>query len=196
MNCLLVEEYFSDHFDDTLDFQTLQMFENHIAECETCQNEYQLFCESVKESQQLPQIEPSPYFLATLKRRLSQEERTTLSFWQRLRGMFNIPKWVFSGVMLLMLASTLTYIYHDDLFNSDVPDSSELTHYQHNNEDNNTTTVQSEDSVVKPTQVDSQFLPRVTGSRSYTTSVTGQPMQQRYVLKKVSYATPITGGGL
>ena len=57
MNCLQAEEYFSAHFEDTLDYQTLQDFEGHLAECEACQQEYSRFQESVKMTQQLPQIE-------------------------------------------------------------------------------------------------------------------------------------------
>ena len=58
MNCLQAEEHFSAHFEDTLDYQTLQGFEGHLAECEACQHEYVRFQESVKAVQQLPQIEP------------------------------------------------------------------------------------------------------------------------------------------
>ena len=75
MNCLQAEEHFSAHFEDTLDYQTLQGFEEHLAACEACQHEYTRFQESVKAVQQLPQIEPSPYFMSTLQQRLATEQR-------------------------------------------------------------------------------------------------------------------------
>ena len=62
MNCLQAEENFSAHFEDALDYETLQRFESHIAECTTCQHEYAQFQDSVTASQRLPQIEPSPLF--------------------------------------------------------------------------------------------------------------------------------------
>ena len=77
MNCLQAEEHFSAHFEDTLDYQTLQGFEGHLAACEACQQEYARFQESVKAVQQLPQIEPSPYFMPTLLQRISEERRET-----------------------------------------------------------------------------------------------------------------------
>ena len=43
MKCLQAEEHFSAHFEDTLDYQTLQRFEAHLAACETCQQEYTRF---------------------------------------------------------------------------------------------------------------------------------------------------------
>ena len=43
MNCLQAEEHFSAHFEDTLDYQTLQDFEAHLTECEACQHEYVRF---------------------------------------------------------------------------------------------------------------------------------------------------------
>ena len=95
MNCLQAEEHFSAHYEDSLDYQTLQRFESHIDECQGCEREYTLFCESVQASQQLPQIEPSPTFSATLQQRLSEEERETLSFWQRFRQLFILPKWAY-----------------------------------------------------------------------------------------------------
>jgi anti-sigma factor RsiW len=85
MNCLQAEENFSAHFEDALDYETLQRFESHIAECTTCQHEYAQFQDSVTASQRLPQIEPSPYFETTLQQRLSEEQRETFSFWQRLQ---------------------------------------------------------------------------------------------------------------
>ncbi len=177
MNCLQAEENFSAHLEDALDYQSLQRFESHIAECPMCQREYAQFSESVKASQQLPQIEPSPYFTSTLKQRLAEEQRGTLSFWQRLLYIFKMPKWALSGIMvLLLITGTATFLYQNDWFNSEIPPSNEQT---------------------GSPSLNNQFLPRASGSSDFSNTISGgQPMQQRYTLKRVSYSTVSTGGGL
>lgn len=185
MNCLQVEENFSAHLEDALDYQSLQRFESHIAECPTCQREYARFSESVKASQQLPQIEPSPYFTSTLKQRLAEEQRGTLSFWQRLLCIFNMPKWALSGVMvLLLITGTATFLYHNDWFNGEINPSNEQI-----------STPRSGLSSGSPS-LNNQFLPRASGSSNLSNTISGQPMQQHYTLKRVSYSTLSTGGGL
>ena len=127
MNCLQAEEHFSDHFEDTLDYQTLQNFEEHLAACEVCQQEYARFQESVKAVQQLPQIEPSPYFMPTLMQRLAEErgeingvKGTTTMGWKQLLDVCRRPVWAFSGILALILAVTATYLYQDGfLFDRD-----------------------------------------------------------------------------
>ena len=120
MNCLQAEEHFSAHFEDTLDYQTLQDFEGHLAECEACQHEYVRFQESVKAVQQLPQIEPSPYFMATLQQRLATEQRDPRSLkaiaatsWKQLLDVLRRPKWAFSGIIALILAAAGIYFYQE-----------------------------------------------------------------------------------
>lgn len=179
MNCLQVEEYFSAHFEDALDYQTLQLFENHITECPTCQREYARFRESVKGLQELPQIEPSPYFMPTLQQRISQAQRDTLSFWERLHRTFNMPRWALSGIMVLILVTAIgTFLYHDDLFNR---------------ENQPFATPRPEISSESPSV--RQFLPRGLDGFDFS-SPSAQPMQQNYTLKHVSYTTVSTGGGL
>lgn len=185
MNCLQAEENFSAHLEDALDYQTLQRFESHIAECTTCQREYARFSESVKVSQQLPQIEPSPYFIPTLQQRLTEEQRDRLSFWQRLQGIFNMPKWALSGVMvLLLITGTATFLYHNDWFNGKIDPSNEQI-----------STPRAELSSGSPS-LNNQFLPRASGSSDFSNTISAQPMQQHYTLKRVSYSTVSTGGGL
>ena len=127
MNCQQAEEHFSAHFEDTLDYQTLRGFEEHLATCEACQREYTRFQESVKTVQQLPQIEPSPYFMPTLLQRIAEErdeingvKGTTTIGWKQLVDVFRRPVWAFSGILALILAVTGTYLYQDgSLFDRD-----------------------------------------------------------------------------
>ncbi|MYA71471.1 zf-HC2 domain-containing protein [Candidatus Poribacteria bacterium] len=198
MNCLQAEEHFSAHFEDTLDYQTLQGFEGHLAECEACQHEYVRFQESVKAVQQLPQIEPSPYFMSTLQQRLATEERDPRSLkgiaatgWKQLLDVLRRPKWAFSGIMALILAATGIYFYQEGpLFNQD-----------------------SHQVSVSPTSEKQQIVPlpeafpsaqqsrRLVGDNSQLQqrsilSTPTRPTQQRYMLKQVSYTNASTSGGL
>ncbi len=175
MKCLQAEENFSAHFEDALDYQTLQLFESHIAKCSTCQHEYAQFRESVKASQQLPQIEPSPYFLSTLQQRLSAEKREALAFWERLLRIFNMPKWALSGAIILIFVTAATFLFHDDLFNHETRPFN---------------TPRPEFSSQSPSNNNLQSPPR-----DFST-ISAQPMQQNYTLKRVSYVTTSTGGGL
>ncbi len=183
MNCLQAEENFSAHFEDALDYQTLQQFESHITDCEGCQQEYAQFRDSVMASQQLPQVEPSTSFLPTLQERLSHEQRESLSFWQRLQLIINMPKWVYAGVLILILSAGGTFFYHDDLFNSDIPsfDETEII---------TTTSSQS------PIDNIDEFFPRGLGGIGSSRNNSTRPMQQHYILKQVSYTTASTAGGL
>ncbi len=190
MNCLQVEKHFSAYFEDTLDYQTLQTFEGHFAECETCQAEYTRFQESVKAVQQLPQIEPSPYFIPALQQRLTTEERETRSIkdvlttqWQQLLDVFRRPKWAFSGVFALILAAAGTYFYQD-LRPGPVA-----------------TTPLTKQVATSPEVFPVQQSRRVAADRNQllrgsVISTPTQPMQQRYMLKQVSYTTTSTSGGL
>ena len=195
MNCLQAEELFSDHLEDTLDYQTLQGFEEHLAACEACQHEYARFQESVKVVQELPQIEPSPYFMSTLQQRLATAQRETSSTkeiaatgWRHLLDILRRPKWAFSGIIALLLAASGIYFYQEGpLFNQD---ASQM--------------------LVAPTSEDQQTAPlpvmlstrqprRLTGDNSRLQrrnvfSTPAQPMQQRYMLKQVSYTTSTSGG--
>ncbi len=197
MNCLQAEEHFSAHFEDTLDYQTLQGFEGHLAECEACQHEYVRFQESVKAVQQLPQIEPSPYFMSTLQQRLATEERDPSSLkaiaatrWKQLLDVLRRPKWAFGGIMALILAAGTYFYQAGPLFNQD-----------------------SHQVSVSPTSQKQQIVPlpevfpsaqqsrRLVGDnnqlqqRSILSTPT-RPMQQRYMLKQVSYTNASTSGGL
>lgn len=170
MNCLQAEEYFSAHFEDALDYQTLQDFEGHLAECEACQQEYSRFQESVKVTQQLPQIEPSPYFTSMLMQRLAEEQREINSVkgigasWKRLLDVFRRPIWAVSGIVALILTIGGTYLHQEGFLFDQDPVSTVET--------------------LEVTQ-DNRVTPRPR-----------QPMQQHYVLKQVSYTNTSTRGGL
>lgn len=197
MNCLQAEEHFSAHFEDTLDYQTLQGFEGHLAACEACQHEYVRFQESVKAVQQLPQIEPSPYFMSTLQQRLATEERDPSSIkaiaatgWKQLLDGLRRPKWAFSGIMALILAAGGLYFYQEgSLFNQDAHQALVAP------------TSQRQQTATQPEVFSAQQSRRLIGDGSQAQqrsilSTPTQPMQQRYMLKQVSYTNASTSGGL
>ena len=190
MNCVQAEEHFSAHLEDTLDYQTLQDFESHLTECEACQGEYARFQDSVNAVHQLPQIEPSPYFMSALQQRLATEARETYSIkdvvitrGQQLLDLFRRPKWALSGVIALVLAVTGTYFYQDF---RPAPIAS---------------TPQMEQAATSPEVFPVQRSRGVIGDRNQllrgsVISTPTQPMQQRYMLKQVSYTAASTSGGL
>lgn len=192
MNCLQAEEHFSAHFEDTLDYQTLQGFEAHLAACEACQQEYARFQESVKAIQQLPQIEPSPYFMPTLLQRIAEERReiggvkgiATVG-WQRLLDVFRRPVWAFSGILALILAVTGTYLYQDGFLLDRDSGSTAITS-------------ESQEIQVATSPVGTQRVVRNSRQRlpSGVISTPVRPTQQHYVLKQVSYTNASTRGGL
>ena len=197
MNCLQAEEHFSAHFEDTLDYQTLQDFEEHLAACEACQHEYTRFQESVKAVQQLPQIEPSLYFMSTLQQRLAIEQREPSSVkesvatgWGRLLDVLRRPRWVFSGIMALILAAAGTFFYQDgSLFNQDLR-STPVVAPMSQRAQVATSPEALPERLPRFSRDGSQFL------RGSLISTPRQPMQQRYMLKQVSYTTTSTSGGL
>ena len=197
MNCLQAEEHFSAHLEDTLDYQTLQGFEEHLAACEACQHEYIRFQESVKAVQQLPQIEPSPYFMSTLQQRLATEQREPRSVkeesaatgWGRLLDVFRRPSWAYSGIMALILAAAGIFFYQNSpLFNQDLRPASVATISQAEQITTSPEALRIE--LPRFARNSSQFAP------SNVISTPTQPMQQRYMLKQVSYTTTSTSGGL
>ena len=192
MNCLQAGEHFSDHFEDTLDYQTLQNFEEHLAACAACQQEYARFQESVKAVQQLPQIEPSPYFMPTMLQRIAEErddingvKGPTTTGWKQLLDIFRRPVWAFSGILALILAVTGIYLYQDGfLFDQDSGSTAVTPESQK---------VQVATSPVVTRRAvgnGSQLLP------GGITRPSVRPLQQHYVLKQVSYTSASTRGGL
>ena len=192
MNCLQAEEYFSAHLEDTLDYQTLQGFEGHLAECETCQHEYVRFQGSVKAVQELPQIEPSRGFMSALEQRLATEQREpggvkhiVATGWRQLLDILRRPKWALSGIMILILVATGTYFYQaGHLFQLD--DHQALV-----------APIPERRQVVFPVQQSRRLVGNNNELQSRSTiSAPAQPMQQRYMLKQVSYTHASTSGGL
>lgn len=204
MNCLQAEEHFSAHFEDTLDYQTLQGFEEHLAACEACQHEYTRFQASVKATQQLPQIVPSPSFMSTLQRRLEDQQRETggvtenvgtgwgrlLDVFKRQRYAFRHPRWAFSGIIALLIAAAGTFFYYDGAFFNQKPRLTPVA------------PVSQSRQVAIPSEELPDRLPRLSTDRSQflrgnsILSSPRQPMQQRYMLKQVSYTSASSSGGL
>lgn len=197
MNCLQIEENFSSHLEDMLDYQSLQIFDEHLENCEACQKEYELFCESVSELQQLPQDQPSPDFLSTLQQQLNQEQPVRLSFWQRLNTQFITPKWTLSGGLVILLVITGMFLYQFNIDNKDNTQLDPLTQTDKIVEDKTSSVfVEGSRHRTNSSTLRNSLTPSGIGSSIFSNTVSGKPMQRRYVLKQVSYSTPITGGGL
>ncbi len=189
MNCLQAEEHFSAYLEDALDYQTLQGVEGHLSACEACQGEYARFQESVKSVQQLPQIEPSPYFMSALQQRLDAEQHETgrvdvvATGWQQLLDGFRRPKWALGGIVALVLATAGTYFYQD-LRPTSLPPTPRTEQVA----------TSPEGFPVQPSrQSVGGSNQRLQGSVILTPT---QPMHQRYMLKQISYTTAATSGGL
>ena len=203
MNCLEAVENFSAHYEDSLDYRSLKHFEEHMATCLECQQEYGQFCLSIKVSQELSQIEPSPAFLTTLEHKLKGNERESLTLWDRISRLFNIPlinmphsniaRRVFAGTALLLLvAATTTIVFRDNLFHQETqPDATVPV----------ITSDKAESPLIRRSGGLSQdidrndFFPIGTGSEFSSIGVSPL-MQQNYTLKQVSYSSISTGGGL
>lgn len=173
MNCLQAENHFSAHLEDAIDYRTLKNFETHIEQCERCQREYVLFAQTLTEVEELPQIEPSPNFRATLHERLADEPRVTLPFWQRLFYGFTLPRWAYGALGLVFATFFVTYVvYHDS-----------------NRE--RAVTLEQTGQLPAAMQTRGPALP----SGFAGTGISSQPLQH-YVLKQVSYTGVPTQGGL
>ena len=191
MNCLEAVENFSAYYEDLLDYQSLKHFETHMSTCLECQREYDQFYQSIKVTQELPQIEPSPFFMTTLEHKLVGNERESITLWERIKRLFNMPhfnnithfniiKRALTGVVVLLLvAATVTVVFRNDIFQRE--DQSNITNSGITSERQN---------------IDrNEFFPIETGSEFSSIGVSPL-MQQNYTLKQVSYATVSTGGGL
>lgn len=192
MNCLQAEKHFSAHFEDALDYELLQTFEDHLAGCETCQQEYTRFQASVKVVQQLPQVEPSPYFMPLLQERLAAEpiasggvKEIAAIGWKRLLAALRRPVWAFSGITALILAVGGGYLYQEGfLFDDDIGSSIVAPEAQE---------IQIATPPVPTGRAvgnNGQILPR------NVISTQQRPLQRHYVLKQVSYTNASTRGGL
>lgn len=182
MNCLQAEENFSAHFEDSIDYNSLQRFESHLDECSECQQDYAQFRETIEISQQLPQVEPSPFFLTALNNKLLVENSESLSFLERIRRTINMPRWTLSGaVLLFVVATSVFFVYQDDIFN---PENQTLNP--------NRPTVSSQ----TPQGNRNQMPPNPDGISNHQSAKSSQSMQQHYTLKQVSYSVDTIGGGL
>lgn len=185
MNCLQAAENFSAYFEDSLDYQSLKHFESHMSTCLECQQEYDQFCQSIKVSQELPWIEPSPFFFTNLQHKLVGNERESLTFWKRISRLLNMPlfnmsrKALTGAVFLLLVAAVVTIVFREDLFNQET--QSNITTHGITSERQNSDR--------------DQFLPIETGSQFSSIGVSPL-MQQNYTLKQISYSSVSIGGGL
>jgi hypothetical protein len=122
MDCVGVEEQFSAHLEDELDYQATKTFETHLANCELCHHGYILFRESVNLLHRMPSIEPSPSFDTVLQTRLANSQIELIPWWRRaLEAMRAQSVWAFSGIAMgigiCMIAGI--YLYQNTLIGND-----------------------------------------------------------------------------
>lgn len=112
MNCLKVEEQFSAYLEDELDYQAVRAFEDHLSACESCHREFTLFRESLNLLHQLPQIEPSTEFDASLQVRLADTQIEPIPLWRRVLEPFHGQiRLALSGIAVLLVMVTGFYFY-------------------------------------------------------------------------------------
>ncbi len=190
MNCLEAVENFSAYYEDLLDYESLKHFEIHISACSECQREYDQFYQAIKVTQELPEIEPSPFFLTTLEHKLVGKERDSITLWERISRLFKMPHFnlahfnikkraLTAALILLMVAATVTVVFRDDVL--DRENQANITNSGITSERQN---------------IDrNELFPIETGS-DFSSIGVSPLMQQNYTLKQVSYSTVSTGGGL
>ena len=104
MNCLKAQEDFSAYLEDELGYQTIKTFEAHLTGCEACRDEFALFKKSVNLLNELPQVEPSPFFNVALQTSLANIEVNTVPLWRQIVEAIRIqPVWALSGVAMILL---------------------------------------------------------------------------------------------
>ena len=119
MNCLKAEEQFSAYLEDELDYQAIKVLETHLDACESCRREFTLFRESLNLLHQLPQIEPSTEFNATLQAHLADIQVESIPFWRRvLQPLYSQTYLALSGVAVLLVMAAGFYFYQTTLTKS------------------------------------------------------------------------------
>lgn len=195
MNCLEAVKNFSAYYEDLLDYESLKHFETHISACSECQREYDQFFQAIKVTQELPEIEPSSFFLTTLEHKLVGKERDSITLWERISRLFKMPHFIIThfnitqfnimkraltvAVVLLMVAATFTVVFRDDVLDRE-----------------NQTNVTNSGITSESQNIDSNELFTIETGSDFSSIGVSPLMQQNYTLKQVSYSTVSIGGGL
>ena len=74
MTCTRCQKLFSKYMDDDLSVEERRGVEDHLAKCNRCSAEFAGFREVVTLTADLPRIQPSPDFDASLRARLAKME--------------------------------------------------------------------------------------------------------------------------
>lgn len=112
MDCVSVEEQFSAFLEDELDYQATKAFEAHLANCESCQNGFILFRESVNLLHEMPSIEPSPNFDTVLQTRLADTQIESMPRWRLLlEPLRSQLVWAFGGIAMAIGICAIAGIY-------------------------------------------------------------------------------------
>ncbi len=81
MKCREVKRKLSAYMDGELDLHEKKMVEVHLRDCVKCQHELEILKETWREISILPTPDPSPYFYAKLKTRMTAKEKKRKTSW-------------------------------------------------------------------------------------------------------------------
>ena len=199
MNCLKAQEHFSAYLEDELGYQTIKAFEAHLTDCEACHNEFTLFKKSVNLLNQLPQVEPSPYFNAALQTSLADIEVDTVPLWRRIVEAIRIrPVWALSGFATILLVIFAGAFFYSSLFVERSPYNIAVKPRLSTPQPNRLLIEPDVGPVWKsgsiPLAVPDVNRPRP--SESSEDRLQHPPMRQNYILQTANYTDAPTSGGL
>jgi hypothetical protein len=206
MNCLKTEEQFSAYLEDELDYHAVKAFETHLANCESCRHELALFHRSVNLLDQLPPIEPSPDFDATLRTRLTHIKVESIPLWRRvLEGMRIRPAWAFSGVAVAAFVMIAGIYFYPNMSEekprhkvvSGLDETPGIIHYVPPPRIRVDEQWQGEKPLLVPQPNRSRFVkfPTFDGTEFFE-ELEPRSLERNYILQTVSYTDVPTGGGL
>ena len=189
MNCLEAEEQFSAYLEDELDYQAVKAFDAHLADCESCHHELELFRESVDLLHQLPSVEPSPSFDVALRTRLTNTEVDPVPLWHSALEMMRIrPAWTFSGIaMALFIMIASIYLYQNTFRERPQAGVSPDARV--------TTSTERRLTVPFPT-TQGPFKFRTSEDVEFLEEIQPRRVERNYILQTVSYTDAPAGGGL
>lgn len=89
MNCDDVLKKLSPYLDNEVDENTMVKIQSHLKTCLQCRQEYEILAENTKFMLNLPEIEPSPYFVqqTLAKIRIAGKERKGFFVWVSVPAM-------------------------------------------------------------------------------------------------------------
>ena len=109
MNCQQVQKSFSNYMDGTLNSTRTDQIREHLASCDACRSEWQVYQSLLQGLHNLPPVEPSESFDQKLQQRLREQSLTQRPMWWFLE----FPsRWVIPSLVgVLLILSFGGYLY-------------------------------------------------------------------------------------